>query len=142
MNMNRYESIILIITISIFSFPHWAQENEVFEEISTEITDHLKSYEVLYKHLHQNPELSFMEFKTSKRMVQELSTLGFEVTTNFGGNSVVGVYKNGKGKTLLLRTDMDALPILEKTGLIFASKVRAKVPASRHCIHPNLPLII
>jgi len=86
--MNNYKSIILIITISIFSFPHWAQENEVFEEISKEITDNLKSYEVLYKHLHQNPELSFMEFETSKRMAQELSTLGFEVTTNFGGNSI------------------------------------------------------
>ena len=141
MNMNRYKSIILLITISIFSLPNWAQEKEVFEKISTEITDNLKSYEVLYKHLHQNPELSFMEFETSKRMAQELSTLGFEVTTNFGGNSVVGVYKNGKGKTLLLRTDMDALPILEKTGFIFASKVRAKdntgkeLPVMHACGH-------
>ena len=139
--MNRYKSIILIITISIFSFPHWAQKKDLFEKISTEITDHIKSYEVLYKHLHQNPELSFMEFETSKRMAQELSTLGFDVTTNFGGNSVVGVYKNGEGNTLLLRTDMDALPILEKTGFIFASKVRAKdntgieLPVMHACGH-------
>ena len=82
-----------------------------------------------------------MEFETSKRMAQELSALGFEVTTNFGGNSVVGVYKNGEGNTLLLRTDMDALPILEKTGFIFASKVRAKdntgieLPVMHACGH-------
>lgn len=139
--LNKYMSIILLNTISIFSLPNWAQEKDVFEEISAEITDHLKSYEVLYKHLHQNPELSFMEFETARRMAQELSTLGFEVTTNFGGNSVVGVYKNGKGKTLLLRTDMDALPILEKTGFIFTSKVRAKdntgkeLPVMHACGH-------
>ena len=139
--MNKYLSIILILLIDIWSQLTSAQEKELLQEISAEINRNFKSFEVLYKHLHKNPELSFMEFETSKRMAQELSALGFEVTTNFGGNSVVGVYRNGEGKTLLLRTDMDALPILEKTGFIFASKVRAKdntgkeLPVMHACGH-------
>lgn len=75
----------------------------------------------LCKHLHQNPELSFHEFETAKRMAAELKLVGFEVTENVGGNSVVGVFKNGNGPVILLRTDMDALPIKEKTGFNFES---------------------
>lgn len=75
----------------------------------------------LCKHLHQNPELSFHEFETAKRMAKELAEIGFEVTENVGGNSVVGVFRNGDGPTVMLRTDMDALPIEEKTDLPFAS---------------------
>ena len=75
----------------------------------------------LCKHLHQNPELSFQEFETSKRMAAELKLVGFEVTENFGGNSVIGVLKNGDGPVIMLRTDMDALPIKETTGLEFTS---------------------
>ncbi|HAG17011.1 MAG TPA: amidohydrolase [Bacteroidales bacterium] len=80
----------------------------------------------VYIDLHQNPELSLMEFRTSKIMAQKLFELGFEVSQNVGGNGVVGVFKNGKGKAILLRTDMDALPIKENTGLSFASKTIAK----------------
>jgi len=75
----------------------------------------------LCKHLHQNPELSFQEFETAKRMAKELKGIGFEVTENVGGNSVVGVFRNGDGQTVMIRTDMDALPIDEKTDLPFAS---------------------
>lgn len=95
----------------------------------------------IYIDLHQSPELSLMEFKTAKKMAAKLSELGFEVTTNIGGNGVVGVYKNGEGKTILLRTDMDALPIKEKTGLDFASLVITKdaedkdAPAMHACGH-------
>lgn len=79
----------------------------------------------LCKHLHQNPELSFQEFETSKRMAAELRAVGFEVTEKFGGNSVVGIFKNGDGPTVMLRTDMDALPVEEKTGFGFASTQKA-----------------
>lgn len=75
----------------------------------------------LCKYLHRNPELSLQEFETSKRMATELKTVGFVVTENFGGNSVVGVFKNGDGPVIMLRTDMDALPIKETTGFDFAS---------------------
>ena len=78
--------------------------------------------ESLYLHLHQNPELSFHEEKTSERMADELRSLGFTVTEKVGGYGVVGVLNNGEGPTVLLRTDMDALPILEKTGKSYASK--------------------
>lgn len=75
----------------------------------------------LCKYLHENPELSFQEFNTSKRMAEELKAVGFDVTEKFGGNSVVGIFKNGEGPTVMLRTDMDALPVEEKTGFEFAS---------------------
>jgi hippurate hydrolase len=80
----------------------------------------------LYKHLHKNPELSLREVLTSARLAKELEKLGFKVTTRFGGLGVVGVYENGKGPTVLVRTDMDALPVTEKTGLPYASKVRVR----------------
>jgi amidohydrolase len=75
----------------------------------------------LYMDLHTNPELSFREFETSKKMANELKSIGFEVTSGIGGNGVVGVFRNGNGKVIMLRTDMDALPIRENTGLSFAS---------------------
>jgi amidohydrolase len=80
----------------------------------------------LYKHLHQAPELSQQEKETAKRMAGELQALGIKVTTGVGGHGVVGVLKNGEGKVLMLRADMDALPVAEQTGLPYASKVRTR----------------
>jgi hippurate hydrolase len=80
----------------------------------------------LYTHLHSHPELSFKEFETSKRIAQELKKAGAEVTEGVGKLGVVGVMKNGEGPTVLVRADMDALPVIEKTGLPFASKVKTK----------------
>lgn len=77
--------------------------------------------EPLYVHLHKNPELSFHEARTSERMATELRGLGFTVTENVGGYGVVGVLENGEGPTVLLRADMDALPVLEKTGKSYSS---------------------
>jgi amidohydrolase len=81
--------------------------------------------ELFYKDLHQSPELSLQEKNTSKKIADKLRDLGFEVTENFGGFGVVGVLKNGKGPTILIRTDMDGLPVEEQTGLTYASKVKA-----------------
>jgi hippurate hydrolase len=77
----------------------------------------------LYKELHQNPELSLMEERSAARMAKELRAVGFEVTEKVGGTGVVGVLKNGDGPIVLVRADMDALPIVERTGLPYASKV-------------------
>lgn len=77
----------------------------------------------LYLHLHQNPELSFKEVKTGKKIADEMKALGFEVTREFGGHGVVAVLKNGAGPTVLIRTDLDGLPVQEQTGLPYASKV-------------------
>ena len=80
----------------------------------------------LFMHFHQNPELSFLETETAKRMAAELKKAGAEVTTGVGGTGVVGVMRNGAGPTLLLRADMDGLPLPEKSGLSYASKVTQK----------------
>lgn len=97
--------------------------------------------ETLYLDLHEHPELSFHETQTAAKMAQGLRTLGFEVTAGVGGNGVVGVLKNGAGPTVLIRTDMDALPVPEKTGLAYASKVTTTddsghtVPVMHACGH-------
>ena len=95
----------------------------------------------LYQELHAAPELSFHEEKTSTRLAGEMRTLGFEVTEKIGGWGIVCVLKNGPGRTVLVRTDMDALPVRELTGLPFASTVRVKaadgteVPVMHACGH-------
>src|SRR5256712_4310669 len=82
----------------------------------------------LYKHLHTHPELSFQEEQTSARVAEELRTAGYEVTTGVGKHGVVGVLRNGNGPSVLIRTDMDALPVKEQTGLPYASSVIGKDP--------------
>ena len=83
----------------------------------------------LYRDLHANPELSFEEHKTAAKLAKRMRDLGFEVTEGVGRTGVVSVMKNGEGPTVLLRADMDGLPVVEQTGLPFASKVTA-TPAS------------
>lgn len=82
--------------------------------------------DALYQDLHRNPELSRHEDKTAAKMAAHLRELGFEVTEHVGGLGVVGVLRNGPGRTVLVRTDMDALPIKEQTGLPYASAVTTK----------------
>jgi len=84
------------------------------------------SLDALYIDLHKNPELSLHEEKTAQKMAARLRELGFEVTEHVGGHGVVGVLKNGAGPTVLVRTDMDALPIKELTGLTYASITSTK----------------
>jgi Metal-dependent amidase/aminoacylase/carboxypeptidase len=84
----------------------------------------LTPYETLYKHFHTHPELSLQEKATSETIASHLSQLGaYDVHTNIGGYGLVGILKNGPGKTVLLRADMDALPVKELTGLPYASSV-------------------
>jgi len=82
--------------------------------------------ETLYRQLHQKPELSRHETQTAQAMADALRQAGFEVTTGVGGTGVVGILKNGAGPTVMLRTELDALPVTEATGLPFASTVRTK----------------
>ena len=79
----------------------------------------------MYRDLHANPELSMAEARTPAKLAAEVRKLGFTVTEKVGKTGVVAVMKNGPGPVLLLRADMDALPVAEQTGLPFASKVRA-----------------
>ncbi|MEM6511145.1 M20 family metallopeptidase [Pseudoalteromonas sp.] len=79
--------------------------------------------EKLYLDLHQSPELSYHEKETGQKLAKQLKQLGFTVTDNVGGYGVVGVFKNGDGPTVMIRTDTDGLPIVEQTGKPYASKV-------------------
>ncbi len=92
------------------------------------IGDHLDEVVALYRTFHQNPELSFHEKATAARLADELKKVGAEVTTQVGGHGVVALLKNGDGPTLMLRTDLDALPVKEETQLVYASKVTVKQP--------------
>lgn len=86
--------------------------------------DDYAKLEALYIDLHRNPELSFRETHTAARMADELAALGFTVTRDFGGTGVVARLDNGAGPTVLVRADMDALPVPEQTGLPYASTVK------------------
>lgn len=95
----------------------------------------------LYTHLHQNPELSLCEKETSAHLATRLRELGYDVTEKVGGFGVVAIYKNGAGPTVLMRADMDALPVEEKTGAAYASKKRMmnhlgqEMPVMHACGH-------
>lgn len=90
------------------------------------IDKHLPQAIELYRHFHSHPELSFAEKETAARFAQELSDIGCEVSTNVGGFGVVGILSNGEGPRLMLRADLDALPVTEATNLTYASTVRVK----------------
>src|SRR5262245_49835788 len=87
------------------------------------IGEKLPGLVAFYKELHANPELSFHEGETAKRVAAALREAGLTVTTGVGKTGVVGVLTNGEGPTVLVRTDLDALPVTEATGLPYASKV-------------------
>lgn len=80
----------------------------------------------LYLQLHKNPELSFQEKETCERIAKELKAIGADVTSNVGGYGVVGILKNGNGPTVMLRRDLDGLPIVEQTGQTYASTKKVK----------------
>jgi hippurate hydrolase len=98
-----------------------AQEHAELERL---LQPEIASLETLYKHLHANPELSYREKATAALLAKELRASGFTVTENVGGTGIVALMRNGNGPTVLVRTDLDALPVTEKTALPYASKVR------------------
>lgn len=90
------------------------------------VKENLDELVTLYRDLHAHPELSFEEQVTSERLAKEWRAVGADVTTGVGGYGVVALLKNGDGPVLMLRTDLDALPVVEQTGLVFASQVKVK----------------
>lgn len=131
-NMQVYLSLVLVfLTTQLYA------QNKIQPLIDKEYGD----LESLYEHLHTHPELSFAEEKTAARLADELRKIGFEVTENFGGYGVVAVLKNGNGPTVLVRTDLDALPVKEETGVPYASTVTttddsgSEVPVMHACGH-------
>ncbi|GEP41761.1 amidohydrolase [Brevifollis gellanilyticus] len=100
-------------------------------DVESLVKDEIPSLLTLYKELHANPELSLHEAETSVRVAKELRDAGLEVTEKVGGNGVVGVLKNGEGPVIMVRTDLDALPVKELTGLPYASKKLVKDETGR-----------
>ena len=96
-----------------------ADTGEIAKAVEADYADHLGA---LFRHFHENPELSFLETNTAKRMAAELRATGMEVTEGVGGTGVVGMVRNGPGPLVMLRADMDGLPLPEKSGLPYASK--------------------
>ena len=112
------------------------------ESINTAVqADYDRHLGELFVHFHRNPELSMMEFKTAERLAQELRSAGFDVATGIGGTGVIALMENGAGPTIMVRADMDALPVLEKSGLSYASTATQtdwagrEVPVMHACGH-------
>ncbi len=95
-------------------------------EPETWAREHLDGLVQLYRHLHAHPELSYHEKETAARMAQEFTAVGAQVTTGVGGHGVVALLQNGSGPTVMLRGDMDALPVTEQTGLVYSSTVKTQ----------------
>src|SRR6476659_3695674 len=93
--------------------------------IETSLANDYPKLDALYKELHAHPELAFQEVKTAARLAAEMRALGFEVTENVGMTGLVAIYRNGDGPTIMVRTELDALPMEEKTGLDYASQAMA-----------------
>src|SRR5690606_34455201 len=112
---------VLAAVLAAGSAPAVAQDAALKAAVKADYDANLGA---LFDHFHRNPELSGMEVQTAARMAQELRALGYQVTTGVGGTGVVAVLKNGAGPTVMIRADMDGLPLLENSGLANASTAR------------------
>jgi hippurate hydrolase len=136
--MYRYAPFAAALFLGFTAF---AQPTNTDRQIAAFVDKSLPELVTFYKDLHASPEVSFMEKNTSAKIAAQLRQLGFTVTENLGGYGVVGVLRNGTGPTVLVRTDLDALPVPEQTGLPYASKVKMlddtgnEVPAMHACGH-------
>ena len=108
---------ILIVWLAALPALQAAEEPRQWSEV------HLDELLILYSEFHSQPELSFQEVKTAARLADAWRDCGVEVTTGVGGHGVVGLLENGPGPVVMLRADLDALPVIERTGLAFASRV-------------------
>jgi hippurate hydrolase len=122
--MRNYLSLYFLFssTLYLLGIPSFAQQIDT-KKLTSFINTTYPDLFTLYKQLHANPELSFQEKNTATTLANQLRKIGYEVTENFGGYGIVGVLKNGNGPCVMIRTDLDALPVEEQTGLPYASKV-------------------
>jgi hippurate hydrolase len=122
------------LSIASFAADSWTAPSSQIDAVYPQV-------ESLYFDLHRNPELSYHEEKTAAKIADQLRKLGYDVTTGVGGNGVVGVLKNGAGPVVMLRAELDALPVPEKTGLEYASHATThddrgvEVPVMHACGH-------
>jgi hippurate hydrolase len=119
--MKTLANFMLLFAVTAFA------QNNLKQQVDAVVPD----AHALYLNLHQHPELSGHETWTAQVMADKLRALGYEVTEHVGGTGVVAIMKNGPGPVVMLRTELDALPVTEETGLAYASKVRAKDDSGR-----------
>jgi hippurate hydrolase len=115
--MNAIPTAVLASALTLFSAALAA--DSLRDSIADDYDDKLRE---LFLHFHQNPELSNFEFETAKRLAAEIAALGYVVTEGVGGTGIVAVMKNGPGPTVMIRADMDGLPLAEDSGLPYASQ--------------------
>jgi amidohydrolase len=133
-----------LITITLTLHTHvWAAEPgpELARQVAAIVDQDEPRLIEIFKHLHANPELGFQEVKTAALVAKELQELGYETHTGIGKTGVVGILRNGRGPVVMFRSDMDALPVLEETGLSYASRATGEsasgslVPVMHACGH-------
>ncbi len=124
--MKTHRWLLFTLGASLLGSIVWAQDTTLRDTVRALADREYPSLFELYRHFHAHPELSLNEEKTSARLAEELRRAGYEVTERVGGWGVVAVLKNGAGPTVLVRADMDALPVREQTGLPYASTVTAR----------------
>jgi hippurate hydrolase len=117
----------LAAAIAAFSIVLPVQASELSDAVQSDYDDYLWP---LFDHFHRNPELSTVEHETARRMAMELSLAGFEVTEGVGGTGVVAMLENGEGPLVMMRADMDGLPVEEKSGLPNASRAKQIDPVT------------
>ena len=129
--------VIAIVLMAVLmtvpmAVPTLAQDNaSQTQQLKQQVDAVVPDAHALYMNLHQHPELSGHETWTAQVMADKLRALGYEVTEHVGGTGVVAIMKNGAGPVVMLRTELDGLPVTEETGLAYASKVRAKDDSGR-----------
>ena len=137
----RILSLATLVAGLAISSSAFAADYALQSAVAKKIAADYASLDVFYKDLHTHPELSLMEERTAAKVAGELRAAGYEVTEKFGGFGVVAVLKNGPGPTVLIRCDLDGLPVPEETGLPYASQARMKnlagqeVPTMHACGH-------
>jgi amidohydrolase len=118
----------LVLAASLLASSAMAQQAvPLKDQVANHTNSIYPSLDAIYKDLHAHPEVAFQEVRTAAKLAAEMRAIGFEVTEKVGKTGLVAIYKNGPGPTVLVRTDLDGLPMEEKTGLPYASKARATV---------------
>jgi len=137
----RRQRLAGVLLLTVLLFPSAAGRAQTTSAAQTAIDALYPELAALYEDLHRNPELAFQEKRTAATLAARLKSLGYEVTTGVGGTGIVALLRNGSGPTAMLRTELDALPVAEKTGAPFASTVTTKnaagqlVPVMHACGH-------
>ena len=137
----RRQRLAGVLLLTVLLFPSAAGRAQTTSPAQTAIDALYPELAALYEDLHRNPELAFQEKRTAATLAGRLKSLGYEVTTGVGGTGIVALLRNGSGPTAMLRTELDALPVAEKTGAPFASTVTTKnaaaqlVPVMHACGH-------